>query len=115
MGPHEYEVTMKIGIAAVSGTYSGKAAVRDLEPPRRFTLEMEGGGALGFVKGRGDIDLTEENGKTVMEYSGEVEVGGTLAAVGQRMLGGVAKLLIDQGLKSIARELKERREAGSAR
>ncbi len=110
VGPHEYEVTMKVGIAAVSGTYSGKMAARDLQAPRHLRLTMEGGGVLGFVKGEGNIDLAEDDGKTVMEYGGEVQVGGTLAAVGQRMLSGVAKLLIDQGLKSLARRLKERQE-----
>ena len=111
VAPHEYEVTMKIGLAAVSGTYSGKVAVRDLEPARHFKLVMEGGGPLGFVRGEGDINLAEEGGKTIMQYEGEAEVGGTLAAVGQRMLSGVGKLLIDQSLKSLARRLKERRQA----
>jgi carbon monoxide dehydrogenase subunit G len=110
VGPYEYEVTMKVGIAAVSGTYSGKMVALDLQEPRAFKLAMEGGGPLGFVKGEGNADLAEESGKTVMSYAGEVEVGGTLAAVGQRMLSGVAKLLIDQGLKTMARRLKERRQ-----
>jgi hypothetical protein len=46
-----------------------------------------------------------------MEYVGEVEVGGALAGVAQRVLPGVAKWFIDQGLKSMARILAERQKA----
>jgi len=46
-----------------------------------------------------------------MHYAAEVAMGGTLASVGQRLAGVLAKPLIGQGLKALDRQLKERREA----
>ncbi len=111
-GPDEYEATMKIGIAAVSGTYHGRVAAVDQVAPERYTLRVEGSGGPGFIKAEGHVRLTEEPGpRTVMEYDGDAQVGGTLAGIGQRMLPGVAKLIIGQGLKSMARQLATRRAA----
>ena len=33
------------------------------------------------------IDLEESNGKTILKYSTDAQVGGLIASVGQRMLG----------------------------
>ncbi len=113
-GPDDYEATMKIGIAAVSGTYRGRVTAVDQIPPASYTLRVEGSGGPGFITAEGHVRLTEEPGpQTVMEYDGDAQVGGALAGIGQRMLPGVAKLLIGQGLKSMAKQLAERRAAGS--
>jgi len=110
-GPNQYEMTIKIAVAGIGGTYSGKVGLQDHDPPRHYRLVMEGSSALGFVKGAGDVNLSEENGKTVMHYAAEVQLGGTLASVGQRLAGVVSKPLIGQGFKALDRQLKERREA----
>ena len=52
---------------------------------------------------RGDltIDLEEQNGKTLLKYRAEPKVGGLIAAVGQRMLNGVAKMMVEQFFKKM--------------
>ena len=104
--PGKYELLLKIGISAVKGTYSGKAEVADPEPPRQYRLIMEGSGSPGFVKGEADIALSEEGEKTLLNYRGEAQVGGLIAGVGQRLIGGVAKMLLGQFFKNIEKGLK---------
>jgi carbon monoxide dehydrogenase subunit G len=111
VGPHEYRAVLKVGLAAVKGTYEGKVAETDLVEHESFHLILEGSGKLGQIKGTGDARLSTQEDKTLMEYVGEVEVGGALAGVAQRVLPGVAKWFIDQGLKSMARILAERQKA----
>ncbi len=111
VGPDQYEITIKIAVAGIGGTYTGKVALTDQQPPSRYRLSMEGGGAMGFVKGQGDVELTPEKDKTMMRYIANAELGGTLASVGQRLAGVLAKPLINQGLKALDKQLKERREA----
>ena len=48
-----------------------------------------------------------------MHYQADLQVGGKIAAVGQRLLDSVSKLLLRQGLEAMTREL-ERRLAGGA-
>jgi carbon monoxide dehydrogenase subunit G len=49
------------------------------------------------------IDLEENNGQTVLKYSTDAKVGGLIASIGQRMLNGVAKMMLDQFFKKIER------------
>jgi carbon monoxide dehydrogenase subunit G len=52
---------------------------------------------------RGDVsrDLQEKNGQTILKYSTDAKVGGLIASIGQRMLNGVAKMMLDQFFKKI--------------
>ena len=104
--PGKYDLLLKIGISAVKGTYNGKAEVADPEPPKRYRLIMEGSGNPGFVKGEADIELSQEGERTLVTYHGEAQVGGLIAGVGQRLIGGVAKMLLGQFFKNMEKVLK---------
>jgi carbon monoxide dehydrogenase subunit G len=65
---------------------------------------VEGKGQPGFVKGSGDFDLAEQDGATEIKYSGEVQAGGLIASVGQRMLQGAAKMMASRFFKSLESE-----------
>ena len=101
IGPDYYEATMKIGIAAVKGTYKGKVTIKDKQPPAHYVLSAEGSGGPGFLQGDMAIDLEEQDGQTLLKYSADAKVGGLIAGVGQRMLGGVAKMMVDQFFKKM--------------
>lgn len=101
VAPDRYEATMKVGVAAVKGTYKGKVAIKDKRAPSHYTLSGEGSGGPGFMQGDVSIDLAEANGQTVLKYSADAKAGGLIASVGQRMLGGVAKMMLDQFFKKM--------------
>jgi len=104
--PGKYDVLLKIGIAAVKGTYRGKIAVVDPEPPKRYRLIGEGSGSPGFVKGEAIIELSQQDQDTIVSYQGEMEVGGLIAGIGQRMIGGITKMMVGQFFKKMEKELK---------
>ena len=103
--PGKFDALLKIGIAAVKGTYSGKVEVADPEPPKRYRLVGEGSGNAGFVTGEAIIELDQQDQSTLVTYQAEVQVGGLIAGVGQRMLTGVAKMMLDQFFKNMEQEL----------
>ena len=96
VGSDEYKATLKIGVAAVKGTFEGKVRLLDKKPPESYRLSAEGSGGPGFVRSDTVITLTEIEGGTNVAYSADVQVGGLIAGVGQRMLGGVSKMMADQ-------------------
>ncbi|HYR72843.1 MAG TPA: carbon monoxide dehydrogenase subunit G [Candidatus Acidoferrum sp.] len=96
IGPNEYKATMKIGVAAIKGTFEGKVKLSDLEPPNRYRMAVEGSGGPGFVRGAAGMQLSDVDGGTKVSYDADVQVGGLIASVGQRMLGGVTKMMLDQ-------------------
>lgn len=107
VGEGEYRATMKVGVAAVKGTFEGKVRLSDLEPPTRYRMAVEGSGGPGFVRGEAAMDLAEVEGGTRVTYRADVQVGGLLAGVGQRMLGGVSKMLVDQFFSRMTEQLQD--------
>jgi uncharacterized protein len=96
VGTGEYRATMKVGVAAIKGTFQGKVRLSDQEPPNRYRMAVEGTGGPGFVRGDATMELTDIEGGTRVSYNADVQVGGLIASVGQRMLGGVSKMMLDQ-------------------
>jgi carbon monoxide dehydrogenase subunit G len=88
-----YAATMKAGVGMIKGTFKGNVKLEEMRPPEHYRLEVDGKGGPGFVKGTGDFDLEEKDGATLIKYAGEMQVGGTIAGIGQRMIQGAAKMM----------------------
>ena len=95
-GPGEFKALLKAGVGPIKGTFEGKVRLSDQEPPHRYRMALEGSGSPGFVRGGAAIELAEAEGGTRVSYDADVQVGGLIASVGQRMLGGVSKMMLDQ-------------------
>ncbi len=95
-GEGEFKARMKIGVAAIKGTFEGRVRIKDRVEPESYRMAVEGQGAPGFVRGEALVTLAESGTGTRVSYSADVQVGGLIAGVGQRMLGGVAKMMADQ-------------------
>jgi uncharacterized protein len=102
-GENEYRMKMKMVLASLSGAFEGKVRIADQTPPSSFRLIVEGSGRPGFIKGDGLLKLAPTaDGGTEVNYDGDVQVGGTIAAVGQRLLDGTAKILIKKFFDNLA-------------
>ena len=107
VGPDTYRATMKIGVAAIKGTYNGSVQLLDKMPPTRYRMLIDGSGTPGFVKGEASVELAAQDQQTVLTYDADTQVGGLIANVGQRMISGAAKLIINQALKKLTEELAQ--------
>lgn len=95
IGPDEYAMRMKMALAAVAGLFDGKIRIADSNPHTSFTLIVEGAGKIGFMKGSGAITLKPaDESSTEIHYEGDVQVGGTIAAVGSRLIDSTSKMMI---------------------
>jgi carbon monoxide dehydrogenase subunit G len=106
LGGDEFKATMKIGVAAVKGTFEGRVKLSDKKPPESYRIAADGSGGPGFVKADTLITLTDVEGGTRVSYSADVQIGGLIAGVGQRMLGGVSKMMADQFFSKMSDLLK---------
>lgn len=104
-GEGTYDLQLRFGVGAISGVFKGSIRLHDLQPPSEYQMSVEGRGAPGFVKGGGAVQLTSEGEGSVLHYAGDVAAGGLLASVGQRMIGGAARMVIDQFFKCVAGKL----------
>ena len=100
-GENEYWARMKIRIGPVQGVFSGTVKLSNHEPPTRLHLSIDGKGAPGFVKGYGDLSFEEDGGSTILNYTGEAQVGGRIASIGQRLMESSTQALISQSLEAL--------------
>ena len=101
-----YVATMKAGVGAVKGTFKGTVRLEDIQAPTHYRMIVEGKGGPGFVKGTGDFDLVESGGGTAITYAGDMQVGGVIAGVGQRMIEAAAKMLAGKFFSELEKQLR---------
>ena len=94
----QFNAKVKAKIGPVSAVFNGSVTLTDIDPPNSYVISGQGkGGAAGFAKGNVKITLSEDldKNKTNLVYSGNAQVGGKLAQVGSRLIGGVIKNTAD--------------------
>jgi uncharacterized protein len=95
-GEDRYNVTLTVALAAITGTYNGTVVLVDKIKGTSYGLVVEGQGRAGFVKGTSAIALRPDGATTIVDVAGTVQTGGPIARVGQRLIGGVAKMMLDR-------------------
>lgn len=98
----EYEMKMKMAIASIGGLFTGKIRLADQNPPNSFRLIVEGTGKIGFLKGEGLLNLQQQGESTEVSFDGDVQVGGTIASVGQRLIDTTSKMIIKKFFEKLA-------------
>ena len=106
---NKYKAVMIVKVGPVTGRFEGSVELTDLNPPESYTMILGGKGSAGHMNGTGTVEL-EDNGDetTTMHYSGEAQVGGRIAAVGQRLLDMAGKMIAKQSLKNLAKQVEQR-------
>ena len=108
-GEDEYVGEIRVGIGPVSGAFSISIALKDKAPPQGYTMVIFAKGRPGFVNGTARVELSEDDSEaTLMKYSAELQLGGKIAAVGQRLLDSVSKSMTKRSLKALSKSLQER-------
>lgn len=104
-----YEGIMRIGIGPITAAeFDLVILLTEVLPPRSYAMQIDGKGRAGFTRGTAKVELVPDGAGTIMHYGAELQVGGKIAAVGQRLLDSVSKLMTRQGLEALNRELNSR-------
>lgn len=105
VGPDAYKMVITAGVAAIKGNYLGQVELSNRVPPSSFTMRAAGSGAPGTIQAEVQITLSAEGEGTLLTYDADAVVGGVIAGVGQRVLGGVAKKTAGEFFKGVDRYL----------
>ena len=115
VGDNRFRGKLKMKVGPVQGLFEGGVELLDLDPPNGYNLKMDGKGAPGFVNGSGSLRLEDtDDGGTLLHYDIDAQVGGRIAAVGQRLLDSSARVLTRQGLQGLEQQLAARAPAADA-
>lgn len=103
---NKYNAKLSAGVGPIKGVFKATVSLENVKAPEHYKLVVEGQGQPGFVKGFGELNLTETKEGTSIQYTGEVNVGGLLANVGQRMIQSAASMLAGKFFASLESEAK---------
>jgi uncharacterized protein len=105
IGDDRYKAKLSMAVSAVTGNFDATIAVEDKSAPSAYTLRVEAQGRPGFVKGVSRVTLTDVDGKTRVDVTADVHAGGAVARVGQRLLEGVGKTMMNRFFACLAAKL----------
>ena len=99
-GDDRYRVRLTVALAAITGTYDGVVSISEKVAPTSYRLTAEGRGRPGSLAGSAAIMLRPDAAgtapATIVEVTATVQTQGTIARMGQRLIGGVSKMMMDR-------------------
>ena len=107
-GPDRYSADVRIGVAAIRSLYTAEIELKDKQEPVSVRLVGKASGALGFGAGEAIVQFIPKGNTTRLTYIYRAEIGGKVAAVGQRMLGTVTRVLIAEFFRALERRVAPR-------
>ena len=99
-GPDTFEAEVVIGVGGIRGVYAASIRVAERREARSLRMDFRARGRLGHGRGSAWVELSREGAGTRLAYRYAADVGGTVAAVGSRMLGSVTRVVIGQFFKA---------------
>ncbi|HEY4676603.1 MAG TPA: carbon monoxide dehydrogenase subunit G [Candidatus Angelobacter sp.] len=112
-GDNQYKAKLTAGVGPVKGIFTATISLQEIVAPEHYKLVVEGKGQPGFVKGSGELNLRDDGGATEIQYTGDVNVGGLIASVGQRMIQATANMLTGRFFKVLEAETISNNPASS--
>ncbi|MCB0631967.1 MAG: carbon monoxide dehydrogenase subunit G [Saprospiraceae bacterium] len=107
LGNDKYTAIAEVKLGPVKGSFTGEMEIADKQEPEHFTLRMQQNSRIGNVSAEGQIKLQPgASGQTEVAFTGDAKLSGTLARMGQRVLGGVANSLVKQFFKNLEDEIQ---------
>jgi carbon monoxide dehydrogenase subunit G len=95
--PTHASVRAKIGVGFMTLGFTIELELTEVAPPDRAGVRATGEAPGTQVEGNGEMRLSgPPDGPTTMDYTATVEIFGTLAGIGSRMIEGTAAKLIDE-------------------
>ena len=108
-GDDSYDVVMRVGVAGISGRYTGKVTVADVQHAESYRMIVQGRGRGGGIRGEGVLTFAPDGDGTRVTVEGDARVTGVVARVGQRLLGTVSKTLMTQFFTCMTENLETSR------
>ncbi|GHH99328.1 CoxG family protein [Neobacillus kokaensis] len=102
-----YLAEMGVNVGPIKGLFTTEVQQTNQIPPSSYRLMVKGKGKPGEIDAIADMFIKEVKDSSQVTCVADVEVTGVLASVGQRVMGGVAKIILSQFFKAAEKEMKK--------
>jgi uncharacterized protein len=106
--PTHFKATAKVGIGFISARFIVNMEFAEQQPPDRALIKAHGQAPGSAVDATAEMRLSDgaDDGSTVMDWSADVSIAGTLASVGARLIEGTANKMIGQTFECMRTKLE---------
>ena len=106
--PNEkFRAVASAGFGAIKATFVTDATWMDLDPPNRARMKIHGTAPGSSVDGTSEMVLSDgANGATVLNWSSDITVVGTIASLAARLMGVVTQKLTDAFFECVRKKIE---------
>jgi carbon monoxide dehydrogenase subunit G len=113
-GENTYKTLLEIKMGPVNSSFTGDLQMEDIVDQKSYTLKVQQNSKIGNANAVIRISLaSSDENKTEVGFDGDVKLSGMLAALGQRLVGGVSDTLTKQFFSNLEREVAKENAASS--
>ncbi|MGH7491140.1 MAG: CoxG family protein [bacterium] len=106
--PSHFNAEVGFGVGSFTAAFSMNVEWLELEPPNRARMKIHGSATGSVVDGESEMRLSAVDANTTsLDWTADVNIGGMLASVGGRLMGGVTQKLAGMFFECV----KEKMEA----
>ena len=92
-----FKAVAKVGIGFISAKFQTDMTFAEMDPPNQAVIKAHGQAPGSAVDANASMTLSDDgDGGTVMDWVADVNLSGTLASVGARLIEGTAQKMIGQ-------------------
>jgi carbon monoxide dehydrogenase subunit G len=107
LAPDHFKPTVAVGVGAVKAQFTLDVTLEDLQPPNHAVAVARGNAAGSAAELRGAMDLAEASpSATDMKWNVDVNVMGTLANVGARLMESTVHKMMDKFFGCVREKLE---------
>lgn len=102
-----FKATAKVGVGFISARFNVNMEFAELNVPDRALIKAHGQAPGSAVDATAEMRLSDgPDGSTVMDWNADVNLSGTLASVGARLIEGTANKMIGQTFECMRSKLE---------
>jgi len=103
---NQFKGDINVKMGPVQGKFQGKVDITDIKERESYTMIVDGRGPAGFGKATALMRVQPEGSGTRLDYDSDVQVGGKIASVGQRLLDASSRAIVKQSLEGLHEQIK---------
>jgi uncharacterized protein len=107
--PNErFRAVASVGFGAVKATFTTDAEWTELDPPNQAKMKIRGKAPGSSVDGTSEMKLSDgEGGATVLDWSADITIVGTIASLAARLMGVVTRKLTDAFFDCVRQKIEQ--------
>jgi uncharacterized protein len=102
-----FKAMAKVGIGFISARFNVNMEFAEVDAPKAATIKAHGQAPGSAVDADARMQLSDADGGTCMDWAADVNIAGTIASVGARLIEGTANKMIGQTFDCMKSKLEE--------